>query len=973
MPPRERHLIDKAWTFKALDYDDDGGDDGSAAIPRPVAQFPTNIHLDLLHHKRIPDPFVGLNENAESVRAVGGTTWVYRTTFPTPASLSAYDDRLGHHPSKAELVFEGLDTIATVELNGERILEANNMFLEYRVPVTDKLRQPSQRDDFDDSRSESGSDSDGFLLVTADGDGATATVRTKDKKVDEHENELVITFDSARKYGKDQQRKNYNHRWICSNGTSERLAVRKAQYHWGWDWGPTLLTCGPWKPIALEVFSARIEDLHAEPLFPDDDGVPYSRQTFEELNTLGLHVQCVVSGAVGEIKFELVGPGGNRDRIEEIVGVGTQQGDRKTTGTVINIPHPKLWYPRRHGPQNMYTLTATLLDYSGNALDSNTRRIGLRRARVVHDIPLDNTPGSTFTFEVNGTPIFCGGSNWIPADSFLPRLTPQKYRNWVDLAVEGNQDMLRVWGGGVYEHDAFYDACDEAGILVWQDFMFACGNYPATPQFLNLVQKEAEQNVRRLRRHPCIVLWAGNNEDYQIAEQSGDLGYDPKDRDDPEKWLQTKFPARYIYEFLLPDVCERLMPRTTYRPGSPWGGKTFNDVSEGDIHQWNVWHGTQRPYQEYGKLVGRFVSEFGMQAFPSLQTTESYLPDATSLVQRNPSSTIIDFHNKAAGQERRLGMYLTENLGYPGKSLEDVTYATQLLQSEAVGCAIRAWRCDGWLGPLERRCGGALVWQLNDCWPCTSWAVCDYALRPKGAFFAMKRELADVVVNVKRYHIAASVFKREPAKTGYIISASNLTLEKKEVLFAVNACEADTGNAVMLHGDDAINLRPLAVPRSFILPPNSSIELCKALYRDNDGAKDVDRHVVCATLMGPYMFSPASREIDEGPGRITRHVSWPDPLKHVPFGEATVDGPFFDKRRQTLALRASKPLKGVFIETTDDGSSVEFGDNFFDLMAGEWFTIKIKGVVTDGTRFKLTYYGAGGVRTLTPEWRYTET
>ncbi len=216
--------------------------------------------------------------------------------------------------------------------------------------------------------------------------------------------------------------------------------------------------------------------------------------------------------------------------------------------------------------------------------DSASRRFGLRRAELIEH-ELEGAPGTSFFFQINNVPIFCGGSNWIPADSFLPRITPQKYRDWVKLAADGNQIMLRVWGGGIFEQQAFYDVCDELGVLVWQDFLFACGNYPTYPLFLNSVRKEARGNVKLLRHHPSIVLWAGNNEDYQYAESEG-LDYDPTDNN-PDDWLISSFSARYIYEKLLPDVIQELMPDTPYRYGSPWGGKTTTDQTVGDLHQWN--------------------------------------------------------------------------------------------------------------------------------------------------------------------------------------------------------------------------------------------------------------------------------------------------------------------------------------------------------------------------------------------------
>ena len=245
--------------------------------------------------------------------------------------------------------------------------------------------------------------------------------------------------------------------------------------------------------------------------------------------------------------------------------------------------NPELWYPAKYGKQPLYVLTATL--QSGKSkLDTLSKRFGLRRAEVIQR-QLEQALGTSFFFEINNIPVFCGGSDWIPADSFIPRIRPEKYRDWVKLVVEGNQVMIRVWGGGIFEEKAFYEACDEMGVLVWQDFLFGCGNYPANDEFLDLVKREATANVKIMRHHPSIVIWAGNNEDYQYQE-SENLDYDPNDTN-PSNWLKGSFPARYIYEKILLDVTKELVPDTYYHFGSPFGGKDTRDPTVGDIHQWN--------------------------------------------------------------------------------------------------------------------------------------------------------------------------------------------------------------------------------------------------------------------------------------------------------------------------------------------------------------------------------------------------
>ena len=312
------------------------------------------------------------------------------------------------------------------------------------------------------------------------------------------------------------------------------------------------------------MYSSRISDLY------------FTTEVDKSLKSAEVVAKADVVGEGAEVKFEISLNG-------ETVSAETVKVEKGFATATFRTQNPELWYPATYGKQPMYTLNATLA--SGKTeYDTVSKRFGLRKAELVQR-KLEDAPGTTFFFEINNIPVFCGGSDWIPADNLIPRITPQKYRDWVKLLIDGNQIMVRVWGGGIFEEKAFYDACDEMGVLVWQDFLFGCGNYPAHGEFLDLVQREARANVKLMRHHPSIVIWAGNNEDYQYQE-SENLHYDPKDKD-PSNWLKSNFPARYIYEKLLPDVTKELVPGTYYHPGSPFGGKDTTDPTIGDIHQWN--------------------------------------------------------------------------------------------------------------------------------------------------------------------------------------------------------------------------------------------------------------------------------------------------------------------------------------------------------------------------------------------------
>ncbi|KAI4199845.1 MAG: hypothetical protein LQ348_001815 [Seirophora lacunosa] len=527
---------------------------------------------------------------------------------------------------------------------------------------------------------------------------------------------------------------------------------------------------------------------------------------------------------------------------------------------------------------------------------------------------------------------------WFPARYGKQPL----YRDWVKLAVKGNQSMIRVWGGGIYEEQAFYDACDEMGVLVWQDFLFSCGNYPAHDDFLDLVKREAMVNVKRLRHHPCIVAWAGNNEDYQYQE-SEHLDYDSPDRN-PNHWLKSNFPARYIYEKILAEVTQELMPNTYYHFGSPFGGKTTSDPTIGDIHHWNVWHGTQERYQDWDKLGGRFVAEFGMQACPLVKTIDSYLLKGECDPERFAQSSTIDFHNKAVGHERRLAAYMIENIPYSHSPLDYYVYCTQLMQAECLATAFRLWKRD-WKGPGREQCGGALVWQLNDCWPAHSWSIVDYHLRPKLAHYAIRRELADITINMKRVvrEIPANKYTRAHVKRVHRLQlfGTNLSLRSREYIFHVQAWDIITGKPPFFRiPDDLVRL-----------PCNQSTEVAEYdLGNDETEAR---------TVVAAWLIDSEGGYVD------ARSVDWPEPLKYVHFQQPRDLYPDIFKLeggRTFIAIEERQvPVKGIALEVNDEnGDAMVFEDNCIDLVPGEVLQIAVKGLaVGEEERITVRYLKAG--------------
>ncbi|KAM6536096.1 hypothetical protein FALCPG4_005616 [Fusarium falciforme] len=822
----KRTYLESGWSFKS-------GRDGDEEW-KPVARVPTVVHIDLMDNGIISDPFLNMNEiDAEWV---GETSWSYRTTFASPAKEG----------SSVYLLFDGLDTFATVKLNESVILESCNMFVSHRVDVTNLLKK---------------------------------------------DNSLTIDFDSALLRGREIKEKMSDHQFVLFNGEAGRLAVRKAQYHWGWDWGPKLMTAGPWRPVRLEVSYAHIDDVFVKYELSDD------------LKTVEGSVDIEVDGGFDQACLSI--------RFEDNV-VFSSEASSPSTGRAsipFNIKDPKPWYPAGYGNQHMYEVTVDIIK-GGQVLDSWTKKTGFRRSELIQR---DDSHGQSFFFRVNGIDIFCGGSCWIPADSLLPKITPDRYRQWLQLMIDGNQIMTRVWGGGIYEEDAFYDACDELGILVWQDFMFACGNYPVWPEFIDSIRHEAKQNVRRLRHHPSVVIYAGNNEDYQVQEAS-DLDYVWEDKD-PQSWLKTNYPARYYYEHLLPEAVAEESQGVVYWPASPFSsGKPTNDKTVGDIHQWNVWHGTQEKYQTFHNLGGRFNSEFGMEAFPVLSTIQHFITDTAEYFQQ---SQTMDFHNKADGHERRLATYLVENFR-PREDLESYVYLTQLCQSEALTYAYRGWRRQ-WGD--DRRCGGVLVWQLNDCWPGISWAIVDYFLRKKPAFYAIARALEPLAVAVERDHHDWSVCHARPAKKSpFSVWTVNSQREVKGDV-EVRFISVKTGNDIK----DKILRKDVAITG------NGTTEV---LSGEVDNGKE-EPHVIAVRLLVDGVC-------------VSRSVDWPQPMKYLDLSERNVKVDVSDGQ---YVITAQRPTKGVVLEEVD---GVTLSDNCVDIVPGDEVRIAISGSgsVTPSPKFK---------------------
>jgi beta-mannosidase len=486
------------------------------------------------------------------------------------------------------------------------------------------------------------------------------------------------------------------------------------------------------------------------------------------------------------------------------------------------------------------------------------------------------------------------------------------------MMVDGYQVMIRVWGGGIWEEDAFYSICDELGILIWHDFMFACGNYPAFPDMLESIEAECVCQTRRLAHHPAIVIYAGNNEDYQVQEQCS-LTYNYEDKD-PQAWLRSDFPARYIYEKLLPEVVAAQAPHVPYHPGSPWGdGKPTTDRTVGDMHQWNVWHGTQEQYQIFDILGGRFNSEFGLEAFTHLETIQWFVTDPTQLY---PQSHMIEFHNKADGGARRMAVYLVENLRM-NTDLEKYIHLTQLIQAEALMFGYRGWR-QQW--GQKRFCGGALLWQLNDCWPVISWSVVDYFLRKKPAYYAVRRVLAPIAVAVKRAHHDWSVVHARPAKSSdYECWVASFRTEDVTATVELRFVSIASGR----------DIKERFVRSGVTITANGTTEIVKGTI---DNVTE-EPHVLAARIW-------VDGEV------VARDVDWPQPLKYLDFSDR---GLRVTPVGDTISITASKPTKGLVFEERE---GVLVNDSAIDVVPGDEQVVTVRGLGPNDKPLRWTYLGA---------------
>jgi beta-mannosidase len=674
------NLADARWTLRAAGSLEHVPGPLQQALQRGIpATVPGCVHTDLMAAGMLEDPSLGDNELRQYW--IGRVDWRYDCTLGIDPALLAR--------GRIDLAADGLDTVARVELNGRLVGESANMHCAHRFDLRPAARAGK--------------------------------------------NALSIRFAAPMTHAEQQER--LHPPLPREGGASGKLNphnfIRKMSCNMGWDWGPEVTTAGIWRPIRLEAWDlARIAAVR-----------PLVLQATAERAVLAVHVD-----------LEPAGP----DTPTPAVRATLQSPDGQTLHPVhergrwlFTIPRPKRWWPVGHGHQPLYTLDVALLDERGDVLHRQSRRLGLRTVELRTDPdpdpvgdPIPHRAGERMTLCINGKPIYLKGANWIPDDCFPHRVTPQRYRQRVQQALDAHMNVLRVWAGGIYEDHAFYDACDELGLLVWQDFAFACATYTEEPPYDRLVEAEARDNVARLSHHPSLVMWNGCNETVMATFDWGPH-YRAIREEGKHSWGLGFFLG------LLPRVVKELDPSRPYWPASPWSGSMDrhpNANEFGNVHMWDVWHGAGQ-YRNYLGHFPRLATEFGYHAPPAYAT----LARAIAPEDRQWDSRVMKLHNKNArpGQEQT-NTRMADDFVPPTHDYDAWHYLAQVMQARALTMGIE------WFRALYPWNSGAMFWQFNDCWPVSSWSCLDGDGRPKPMWFAARRFFAPRLITIKPRRVTPS-------------------------------------------------------------------------------------------------------------------------------------------------------------------------------------------------------------------------
>jgi len=822
-PGKQIIALDQGWEF----HQRGAPPESQMAAWRP-GKVPGDVHLDLLRHQLIPDPF--FRDNEAKLQWISHADWEYRTTFQaTPQLLQR---------RHIDLVFEGLDAFCEVYLNGQQVLTADNMFRIWRVDARPFLKAGDNQ----------------LLIVFPAPDPAAEKIAAADP-------------------------------WYKKTGVAAKTYVRKAAYEYGWDWGPTFVTSGIWRPVTLEAWDeARISDLHIR-----------QRDVTAEVAHLTAEVEVTAAAkASAEVNVQYQESGRQAQVSRQVeLHAGVNHVD-----IPIEIRQPRLWYPAGYGEQPLYAFN-TQLQIGTQPVDARNVRTGLRSVVLRRDV---DPWGRSFEFVVNGIPVFAKGADVIPFDSFPNRVTTADYRRILESAKAANMNIIRHWGGGYYETDEFYSVCDELGLMVWQDFMFGNEMQPGTYAFKLNVAQEAADQIRRLRNHPSIVLWSGNN------ETEAAFGWPGRVNADPATFLQMWKDYLAISTGILGQAVKELDPETPYWPSSPSADyeATSAAYESGDQHDWSIWHG-KKSFADYEKSHFRFVSEYGFQSFPEMRTVESYTEagDRTGIF-----TPVMLAHQKSPIGNGLIHDYLLRDYPEP-KDFASLLYVSQVLQAEGVKLGAEHLRRE------RPRCMGSIFWQLNDCWPVASWASIDSFGRWKALQYYARRFYAPLLVSPHLEDGQLSV---------YVVS------DKTQPITAGLRVRLTAFDGTVLH-DQTV---PVQVPAL-----SSQIYLKADPQQWLPAGTDAAKVVVVADLT-----------VDGRPA--SRNLIYLQPTKqvHLPVAPVTAevlpDGDAYRVHLTSNVLARSVCLSFGALD-------VELSDNYFDLLPGEAVDLRIKSAASlDNLRKNLT-------------------
>ena len=810
------------------------------------ATVPGSVYNDLLVAGRIEDPY--WRDNEDAALKLMGKDFVYTGKFSFDGEKDAAD------ADEILLRFNGLDTLADISLNGQNLGSADNMHRIWEYRVKELLKQG--------------------------------------------ENEIKIIFHSPTKFIAEEFEKD-----PAILGTEDAMRgfpkIRKGHYMFGWDWGPRLPDAGIWKDVELlKIRKARFASTYIHQDFNED----MSKVSLSVKSRIIIENKGASNNEADKYGEMTVTEGlGFIVKVTVIAPDGSVLFDRADGSERLTIDNPKLWWPNGFGEHPLYTVKIELFEneFSTDAnttaaesfsksIDVMEKRIGLRKLEISTE---KDRYGAEFAQVINGVKFFAMGADYIPEDNILPRCNPERTRKLLSDCVAANFNSIRVWGGGLYPEDYFFDICDELGLVVWQDFMFACANYRLTRHFEENILTELKEQIRRLSHHASLGLWCGNNEMEMFVDQ-GTWGAKNEIKSDYVK----------IYEYLFPRLLEEEDPDRFYWPASPSTGGGFdypNDPDRGDVHYWEVWHGN-KPFTEYRQFYFRYLSEFGFQSFPSMRTIEKF----TEPEDRNVFSYIMEKHQRNAAANGKIMNYMEQIFLYPN-SLDTLVYASQLLQAEAIRYGVEHFRRN------RGRCMGTVYWQLNDCWPVASWSSIDYYGRWKALHYYAKRFFAPVMVSCEEEGLLTQSLNvnAEPfdVKKSIRLNVTNETMsEKKGVVFW--QLRDATGKALEAHEEE---IKVGALSAEWL----EKVDLPQAGLYEN-------------YVSFEFRMTPGEEPISSGTVLFCapKHFRFKDPGLKV-----TVNG-------DEITVSAAAFAKSVEIRNEDD--DLILSDNFFDLNAGSK-TVKI--------------------------------